>query len=37
MYTLYFGNKNYSSWSLRAWVLMKAFGIPFEEQRITLY
>ena len=34
MYTLYFGNKNYSSWSLRAWVLMKAFGIPFEEQRI---
>ena len=35
MYTLYFGNKNYSSWSLRAWVLLKAFGIPFEEQRIT--
>lgn len=37
MYTLYFGNKNYSTWSLRAWVLMKAFGIPFEEHRITLY
>ena len=37
MYTLYIGNKNYSSWSLRAWVLMKAFGIPFREQRITLY
>ncbi len=37
MYTLYIGNKNYSSWSLRAWVLMKAFGIPFNEQRITLY
>lgn len=37
MYTLYIGNKNYSSWSLRAWVLMKAFGIAFDEQRITLY
>ena len=37
MYRLYIGNKNYSSWSLRAWVLMRAFGIPFEEQRITLY
>jgi glutathione S-transferase len=37
MYTLYIGNKNYSSWSLRAWVLMKAFGIPFNEHRITLY
>jgi glutathione S-transferase len=37
MYTLYIGNKNYSSWSLRAWVLLKGFGIPFREQRITLY
>ncbi len=37
MYTLYIGNKNYSSWSLRAWVLLKAFGIPFNEQRIPLY
>ena len=37
MYRLYIGNKNYSSWSLRAWVLMRAFGLPFEEQRITLY
>ncbi|MEP6998135.1 MAG: glutathione S-transferase family protein [Betaproteobacteria bacterium] len=37
MLTLYIGNKNYSSWSLRAWVLMKAFGIAFHEQRITLY
>lgn len=37
MYTLYIGNKNYSSWSVRAWVLMKAFGIPFREERITLY
>jgi len=25
------GNKNYSSWSFRPWIAMKAFGIPFEE------
>ncbi len=28
---LYIGNKNYSSWSMRPWVLMKHFGIPFDE------
>ena len=32
MYTLHIANKNYSSWSLRPWVLMKVVGIPFEEQ-----
>lgn len=31
MYTLYIGNKNYSSWSLRPWVLMRVLDIPFEE------
>ena len=33
---LVIGNKNYSSWSMRPWVAMKAFGIPFEEVRISL-
>ncbi len=28
---LVIGNKNYSSWSMRPWVLMKQLGIPFEE------
>ena len=28
---LVIGNKNYSSWSLRPWIAMKALGIPFEE------
>jgi glutathione S-transferase len=28
---LYIGNKNYSSWSMRPWVLLKQVGIPFEE------
>jgi len=36
-YTLYIGNKNYSTWSLRAWVLLRVLGIPFQEQRVTLY
>ncbi len=31
-YTLITANRNYSSWSLRPWVLMKALGISFEEQ-----
>ncbi len=34
---LVLGNKLYSSWSLRAYVLLKAFGIPFEETVIALY
>jgi glutathione S-transferase len=28
---LYIGNKNYSSWSMRPWVLLTEAGIPFEE------
>ncbi|CAM1643754.1 Glutathione S-transferase [Bartonella choladocola] len=31
MYKLHIANKNYSSWSLRPWVLMKTLDIPFEE------
>lgn len=32
MSVLHIANKNYSSWSLRPWVLMKMIGIPFEER-----
>lgn len=28
---LYIGNKNYSSWSMRPWVLLRQAGIPFDE------
>lgn len=35
--TLIFGNKNYSSWSLRPWVFMKHYKITFEEKRIALF
>lgn len=34
MYDLYIGNKNYSSWSLRPWVLMKELAIPFRERQV---
>lgn len=30
------GNKNYSSWSMRPWIAMKATNIPFEETVISL-
>jgi len=33
---LVIANKNYSSWSLRPWLLLKHFGIPFEEIHIWL-
>jgi glutathione S-transferase len=33
---LVIGNKNYSSWSMRPWVAMTAFNIPFEEVKILL-
>lgn len=35
--TLVIGNKSYSSWSMRAWMLLEGFGIPFEEVVIPLY
>ena len=31
-YTLITANRNYSSWSLRPWLLMKALGIPFADR-----
>lgn len=34
--TLIIGNKNYSSWSLRAWLLLREAGIEFEEHRVAL-
>jgi len=34
---LVIGNKNYSSWSLRAWLFLTESQIPFEEIRIPLF
>ena len=36
-YTLVIGNKNYSSWSMRAWLLLRFIETPFEEVSIDLY
>ena len=36
-FTIYIGNKNYSSWSLRAWLMLKAAGVPFDEVLIPLW
>lgn len=35
--TLVIGNKNYSSWSMRPWLVLKANSIPFDEVLIPLY
>ncbi len=34
--TLVIGNKNYSSWSLRPWLLLRHFGVPFTEVLLPL-
>ena len=34
MLKLYIGNKNYSSWSMRPWVLLRQSDIPFEEVKV---
>jgi glutathione S-transferase len=35
--TLVIGNKNYSSWSMRPWLALKAGGVAFDEVFIPLY
>jgi glutathione S-transferase len=35
--TLVIGNKNYSSWSMRPWIALKAAGIAFDETLIPIY
>lgn len=36
-YTLILGNKTYSSWSLRGWLLFEPFGIAFEHRVVPLH
>ena len=36
-YKLIIGNQAYSSWSLRGWLLLQAFGLEFEHQVVPLY
>ena len=37
MYELFIANKNYSSWSMRPWVLMRQLGIPFTERMLPFH
>jgi len=37
MYELIIGNKNYSSWSMRPWVLMRHLRIPFNERLLPFH
>ena len=36
-YHLIMGNQAYSSWSLRGWLLLRAFDIPFDHEVVALY
>lgn len=36
-YELVIGNKNYSSWSMRVWLMLRFVGAPFVERSINLY
>ena len=36
VYRLYIMSKNYSSWSLRAWILLRMCEIPFEETKVPI-
>lgn len=33
---LYIANKNYSTWSLRAWIMLEKSGVSFEETKLNL-
>ena len=35
--TLIIGNKNYSSWSLRAWIFLRHYNLDFTEKRVPLF
>ena len=37
MYELIIANKNYSSWSMRPWVLMRELAIPFNERLLPFH
>ncbi len=37
MYTLHIANKNYSSWSLRPWILLRELQIPFAEHVVPFH
>ncbi|NDH03565.1 MAG: glutathione S-transferase, partial [Marivivens sp.] len=37
MYDLYIGDRLFSSWSLRGWLMFEKFGVPYREHMMGLY
>ena len=36
-YTLYIGDRTFSSWSLRGWLMLEKFGLPYQTRMVGLY
>jgi len=36
-YDLYIGDKAFSSWSLRGWLMLEHFGLPYRAHAVGLY
>ena len=36
-YTILFGEYAYSSWSMRGWMMLDAFGIPYRSNYVPMY
>lgn len=36
-YSLYIGDRTFSSWSLRGWLMLEKFGLPYHAQLVGLY
>ncbi len=36
-YTLFIGDQSFSSWSLRGWLMLEKFGLPFQTRMVGLY
>ncbi len=36
-YEIFIGDKSFSSWSLRGWLMLEKFGIPYDEKMVGLY
>ena len=36
-YALYIGDRSFSSWSLRGWLMLEKFGLPYDTHVVGLY
>jgi glutathione S-transferase len=35
-YTIYIGDRTFSSWSLRGWLMLEKFGLPYQTRMVGL-